>query len=247
MYDPLELSDALITAGIRAGFEVIQYGEEFAYPLLALQRSAGDGAPRVYLSSGVHGDEPAPIHALRHLIASGSLPRELNLTICPIVNPSGFAAGTRENANGLDLNRDFKFRRSLEITTLTRFLDRQPPFDLSICLHEDWEATGFYTYYIGERQTREASACIISAVSKVGQIEPMELIDGYTARDGVIHPPDNLRLSDREDWPEAYYLYSKSHHPHFTFESPSSLPLDQRVAMQIAAVNAALAFYYGRD
>ena len=63
-----------------------------------------------------HGDEPASTEALLRLIhgiASGgdpSLQAELThvtLYIVPMVNPDGAGAGTRVNANGADLNRDW--------------------------------------------------------------------------------------------------------------------------------------------
>lgn len=245
MNDPLELSDALITSGLRAGFKVLQYGSESVYPLLALHRAGPSGAPRVYISSGAHGDEPAPVHALRQLIVSEALPATIDFTLCPIINPVGFAAGTRENANGIDLNRDFKLRRSMEVAALIDFLEKQKPFDLSMCLHEDWEANGFYTYYLGGNHVTKAAEKIIQEVAKVGSIETMDIIDGREARNGIVHPPDGFDPHLLDDWPEAFYLLSKAEHPHFTFETPSGRPLEERIPMQITAVTTAINHFYG--
>ena len=63
-----------------------------------------------------HGDEPASTEALLRLIdgvASGGEPvlrselAHVTLYVVPMVNPDGAGAGTRVNANGADLNRDW--------------------------------------------------------------------------------------------------------------------------------------------
>jgi protein MpaA len=67
-------------------------------------------APRRALVVGcIHGNEPAGI-AIANRLARGSPPRELDLWILPDLNPDGAAAGTRGNARGVDLNRNFPWR-----------------------------------------------------------------------------------------------------------------------------------------
>jgi murein tripeptide amidase MpaA len=58
--------------------------------------------------------------------------------LCPLLNPVGLAHGTRENAGGLDLNRDYLHPASTEVRAHTAWLQRQPRFDLALILHEDW-------------------------------------------------------------------------------------------------------------
>ena len=57
----------------------------------------------------VHGDEPAGI-AVAARLAAGPGPARGDLWIVPDVNPDGRAAGTRQNAHGVDLNRNFPYR-----------------------------------------------------------------------------------------------------------------------------------------
>lgn len=78
-----------------------------AHELVFLSRLGRPG-PRCYLSAGIHGDEPAGLVALRDLIRDNAWPDDLNLGICPCLNPQGCELGTRENAAGLDLNRDYR-------------------------------------------------------------------------------------------------------------------------------------------
>jgi protein MpaA len=56
----------------------------------------------------VHGNETGGIaiaDALEHLA-----PRDLDLWVVPDLNPDGVAADTRQNAHGVDLNRNFPWR-----------------------------------------------------------------------------------------------------------------------------------------
>src|SRR5689334_22470399 len=56
----------------------------------------------------VHGDEPAGIAVAERLVRLS--PRGIDLWIVRDLNPDGRAAGTRGNAHGVDLNRNFPFR-----------------------------------------------------------------------------------------------------------------------------------------
>jgi len=62
--------------------------------------------------AGVHGDETAGVDIVRVIQTKlSNAPREsLNGTrvvLMPLVNPDGYAAGTRQNANSVDINRNF--------------------------------------------------------------------------------------------------------------------------------------------
>src|SRR6266496_702733 len=64
---------------------------------------------RVLVVGCIHGNETAGIaiaDALEHL----SSPPDLDLWIVPDLNPDGVAAGSRQNAHGVDLNRNFPWR-----------------------------------------------------------------------------------------------------------------------------------------
>jgi murein peptide amidase A len=63
---------------------------------------------RVLVVGTVHGDEPAGVRVARRLIAAPSQ-RRVALWVVPTLNPDGLAAGTRGNARGVDLNRNFPF------------------------------------------------------------------------------------------------------------------------------------------
>jgi protein MpaA len=58
----------------------------------------------------MHGDEPAGPHLVRALLAAKRRLAGVNLWVVATMNPDGAAAHTRQNAHGVDLNRNFPHR-----------------------------------------------------------------------------------------------------------------------------------------
>jgi len=114
--------------------------------ILACRRTVPDPRHRVYISTGIHGDEPAGPLAALQLLCENQWPNDAALWLCPCLNPSGFPLNRRENSAGIDLNRDYRHLQSAEVRTHVQWLEHQPDFDLTLCLHEDWESAGFYLY-----------------------------------------------------------------------------------------------------
>jgi protein MpaA len=240
LLDPFAFATRMQTAARAAGFRIESFGEIAGLPLYALTHRTRGPRPRVYLSAGIHGDEPAGPLALLELMERGAFDDRAVWFICPLLNPVGFTNRTRENADGIDLNRDYKALRSLEIQAHARWLQAQPNFDAALCLHEDWEATGYYLYELNPDQRRRGLAReILTSVMNVCPIEPATQIDGRpVAERGILRPVDDPQL--RELWPESIYL--RAHHTPlgYTLEAPSSFPITQRVAAHCAAVEAVL-------
>jgi protein MpaA len=57
----------------------------------------------------IHGNEQAGI-AVATLLARGTITSGTALWIVPVLNPDGVAADTRQNGDGVDLNRNFPYR-----------------------------------------------------------------------------------------------------------------------------------------
>jgi len=237
--DPEDFTARFAAAARIAGFGVETFGLIHGLPLLGCTRPAA-GRPRLYLSAGMHGDEPAPPWALLRLVESGWFDERADWTVCPLLNPTGFLRNTRENHAGLDLNRDYKDTRSAEIAAHVAWLRRRPGYAATFCLHEDYEAAGFYLYELNPENRPSLAAAVLDAVRPLGAIETAPVIDGRTAdAAGIIRPISDPLL--REQWPEAIYL--RHCHPslNYTFETASTaLPLESRIAIHCAALRGAI-------
>jgi hypothetical protein len=226
-------------AAAAAGFHPEVLAELDAGPLMAWERPA-DG-PRIYLSAGIHGDEPAGPLALLELLRSGYFSPSCHWLLCPALNPAGLAACRRENACNIDLNRDYWIRSTREVAAHSGWLDARGAPELFISLHEDWESSGFYFYEINLREDDpDRARAIIDSTRPWFPPEPGPIIDGHDSREpGWIYHAAEPDLP--EGWPEAIYLAKQGCPISFTFETPSHAGLESRVAAHIAAVKTACA------
>ena len=223
------------------GWEIETFGRQGGFNLSAFHRPCRDGTKRrrIYLSTGIHGDEPAgPLAALR-LLQANQWPADVELWFCPCLNPAGFTLNRRENAEGRDLNRDYRHPDTAEVRAHIAWLESQPRFDLYLFLHEDWEAHGFYLYEQNPDGQASLAEDIIEAVKKVCPIDPSEVIEDRPAHGGIIRP--SLDPRTRPQWAEAFYLIMNKSRLGYTLEAPSDFPLSTRVNALAAGVNAALA------
>ena len=226
-------------AALRHGWQIESFPVAGDFRLLALHRASAEPKRRVYLSTGIHGDEPAGPLAVRQLIEENIWPADTELFLCPCLNPAGFALNSREDERGRDLNRDYKHLETDEIRAHVAWLARQPMFDVTFCLHEDWEARGFYLYELNPEKRPSHAERVIAEVARVCPIDPSPEIDGRPARGGIIHP--ELDPLKRAEWPEAFWLVQHKTRWSYTLEAPSDFPMTTRVAALVTAVRAALA------
>jgi predicted deacylase len=194
---------------------------------------------RLYISAGIHGDEPAGPAAVRELLRAHSWPDTIDVWVCPCLNPSGFSLNTRESAAGLDLNRQYHDPEAAEeIRAHTTWLSRLPRFDVALCLHEDWEAQGFYVYELNLDGRPSFAEEIVRRAASVCPIDTSPMIEGREASGGIIRPSHDP--ASRPQWPEAFYLIAHKTRLSYTLEAPSDYPMETRVAALIAGVGAVL-------
>jgi protein MpaA len=75
-------------------------------PIVAFVGGDSSAKRHVLVVGYIHGNEPAGT-AVTTALASMHVPAGIELWVIPTLNPDGGAAGTRGNAHGVDLNRNF--------------------------------------------------------------------------------------------------------------------------------------------
>jgi protein MpaA len=94
---------ASITGMLATLATAVVIGHSVQHRTIELVHVAGPG-PRVLVVGSIHGNEPAGIAIVRALEHAHP---KADLWLVPALNPDGLAADTRQNAHGVDLNRNF--------------------------------------------------------------------------------------------------------------------------------------------
>jgi anti-anti-sigma factor len=254
------LLEEVIQAAKEHGWACEPILDEEGCGLFGFSRMSPTATKSAYISSGMHGDEPAPPLAVLDLLWRNEWPAEWNIYLCPCLNPSGFGANKRENAEGIDLNRDYYESVSKEIQAHVAWLEKQPPFSVAMSLHEDWEAEGFYFYQLGPLSVEPVIHHLLGELAQVCTIDESSMIDRLPAEEGVLDlafhslqmneavidglGDPSLDASDlprlRSIWSEPIFLINRKTRVSYTFESASAFPLELRVQALTRAVDALL-------
>lgn len=222
----------------RSKLTISPFANASSHPLFVIRsRSSETPRPCIYLSAGVHGDEPAATEALvTWAECNPEILERIQLTIFPCMNPWGLINNSRLDESGRDLNRLYN-TRAHPIAAQIRQL-RHERYALALTLHEDFEAPGIYIYEVASAETFWAEK-LLAAASKHISIDSRTKIEGREATYGVIR--SDINLATMVDWPEAFLLHVHHAARTFTIETPSEFHIDDRVKAHVAVINAALA------
>jgi murein peptide amidase A len=223
-------------------WRVEQVGEVWNYSFFRVTRRIIRGAPVVLLTAGIHGEEPGGVEgALRWLESGESAKWGVNWLVLPCINPYGWERNQRRNAQGRDINRQFRVPGDCPEAELVKRLLKGKRFLFLLDFHEDVDATGYYLYelrhgppFVGEQ--------ILKAVSKVLPINQDEVIDGNQATGlGLIRREADIdRLNRRPRWPMAYHVFLQGTQHVLGSETPTHFPLERRGKAHTVALRAAL-------
>ena len=224
-------------------------------PRTLIVAEAGDAhQPTVSISAGVHGDEPAAPWALLSIVRDGLLDPRFAYRIWPCLNPSGYVAGTRVNAEGDDVNRSFSRGGTTPEARAIFTANRDRRFVLALDLHEDFEADGCYVYEpLRPGFQPEFSPKIVRALDDAGipvqtigddfdlgappGFDPAQL---YRLERGTVLVDYEAELQVFPGFPSSIALMYRGAPAALTFESPRPRPWDERIAAHRIAVTAAL-------
>lgn len=216
-------------------FEFELLAEDGGHPVFfARIPSHRPNAPRVYLSAGVHGDEPAGPTALLRWLEQTPDP-DWEVWVFPCLNPAGLVANQRLTPDGVDLNRCYRDFSHSTVRAQQRRIG-ETRFDLALLLHEDYDACGSYLYETSQRKPFWGDSLIQSMRAHL-PADPRRTIDGSRAKNAVIRRrihPDLL-----PGWPEAFWLHYQHANRVFTVETPSEFHLSHRISAHVAVIQAA--------
>ena len=222
-----------------AGLQLKPFIQQAGFDLFYLTPKKPRATKSIYLSAGIHGDEPGATSGLLHWAESNPQDlADLDLLIFPCLNPWGLENNVRLNHRGRDLNRDFQ-NRHIPFVREWRKIVNGRRFDLALNLHEDYDAQGAYIYELKQKPPHLAEP-ILKEVSKFIPPDQRRTIDISRAKKGVIRR--RLRIEDFEDFgiPEALYLHFNHSERTLTFETPSEFSLLTRQTAQSKAVHRAI-------
>lgn len=192
------------------------------------------GGRKLYVSSGIHGNESSGPIALKEFIRYPSLFEGVDTTIFPILNTYGYSHNLRHNKNDKDLNRDYKNARQKETQKHLKLI-QGVEYDLALCLHESTKATGCFIYKPNRNKRLDVMEEILVAMSKVMPIDNRHTEWRVEIERGILK---DTKYKEHH-WTEAVY-FSHQGVPAFTIEVPNAAPLRQRIVTFQAAITKAV-------
>jgi murein peptide amidase A len=96
----------LAAAGPQASNRALTIGHSVRGRAIVAYERGDHSAPVTLVVGVIHGSEPAGLAVISRL-RRAPLPAGVHLWLVPTVNPDGLAAGSRQNAHGVDLNRNW--------------------------------------------------------------------------------------------------------------------------------------------
>jgi len=189
---------------------------------------------RVFLSGGIHGNEPGGVETLARFIESlarnPALYGNVSFEIVPLTNPWGWAHDVRYDRDGIDINRDLAPQRSQEARIIAGYL-KENRYDLMIDDHEDPSASGYYMYQYA-MPWQDMSRKVIAAVRAGGlPIEQNVNMVILKTDDGLIDAPMwglwYMRATNQIGVPNYSRLYNSDNV--YTVETATRLDYEARL------------------
>ena len=219
-----------------AGLRLRRLAKEDGFDLFYLETSELAGTSGLYLSAGIHGDEPAAPEALvRWAEKNAARLARMPLLIFPCLNPWGLRNNVRTDSRGRDLNRMFHHDRHPVVAAVRR-VTRPHRFHTALAMHEDYDAQGIYLYEVQRGRNRFGEA-LLGRAMRILPPDPRRRIDTSTAKNGLIRRRLVRKIFESMGYPEAIWLHLFHSQNTFTFETPSEAALELRVRAHMAVLD----------
>ena len=232
--------------GARLQTEIIgrEQASDTEYPVYALSAGAADLPPLV-VAAGVHGDEPETTEAALRLleeVVHGTTPLpQRRLVVLPCLNPSGMEAGTRANASGQDINRQFHADLTPVTAAVRRFLTAIGAAAL-VDLHADRSSGGFYFFELLQRSQESLAPAVQRGMIEAGYgLEETPFYAGRLGAHGLIAPtPTQIEEFERmaPGASLAQWAWQIGVPRSYVFETPQGAGAETGVEMHLTALRA---------
>jgi protein MpaA len=225
------------TLARKAGLKELVYCTAEDFELLCFVSPALESGNGIYLSAGIHGDEPASTEGLYQWAElHRSVLRSIPVMMFPCLNPWGLIHNRRTDSENRDLNRCYHLDGIPRIDAQKELM-RGRKFRLAMCLHEDYDAQGVYLYEIRKKLTTFGRE-LLAAAGYYVPIDGRRTIEGRRADQGWI-----ARKIDLKKFPmvaEGIFLALNHSDRTITAETPSEYDLRPRVQAQVAMIQRAI-------
>lgn len=238
--------------GFKSTFDVRRV-EEIAYkskkyPIYEVEINKG-AKNKLFIVSGTHGNEQAGIlcivDLLKDIDANPSFYEKVHILILVPHNPVSVDHFSRFNGNGIDINRDYKKRRTLETKTAIASMRRFNQ-DFTLSLHEGPQEAGTFIY-CNKLVDRRFALKVLDYAKKHGvKLASKNYFSGKLKMPGYF-PHTGIFLLLMKLWsdlldlqPEGYYTMLGGI-PNITIETPwQSTSRKERINGQISIIKGVI-------
>lgn len=230
---------------------------KLSYPFYGvIAESPNPNAHTVFLSAGVHGDEPAAVYALLKFLENKVYDYldHFSFIAFPCLNPSGFELDVRKNFDGVNINCSVKDDSLIqEVDSLVQFLSNNPKkYLFTLDMHEDptdkpvegsklsENPRSFYMYEVSPDKESQIGPKIIQELEKDGiPVCKLKKIYKERSKNGIIW---SRGLSDPcYNWRESIEGHMQKYTANgLTIETPTCWPLEDRIATHLKVLTIAL-------
>jgi predicted deacylase len=223
-------------------FGRVQYGRE-SLPLWVLrQAGASPASSTVCLLAGVHGNEPAGVQALLSLAtrlhAHPDAFAGMRYVLVPLANPWGWERNLRHNGDNRDVARKFADGDAQEAKQI-KALFAAERCTIFVDLHEDRTREGFYMLAYAEQQRTEL-ARLIRSIEADSQVH-----HARTGDRGLVLVSEAELAGVSATTASLWARMNGAAHA-FIVETSEGLPLEERVAIHLMAVDRLVTLFLGR-
>lgn len=239
--------EALLGIAAKLGFSQILLGHANKKPIYLLTRRRDIGSANILIAAGFHGEEKAGSYGILRFLQKihPSKLDAVNLSILPLVNPSGFDEGERMNAQGKNVDRGFCHltvdsqrttpEGELLMVNFSKLLKLAKNGFFS--LHEDVRFEKFYTYTFNKSDSpNEVPKAIVKFIdNKYFDVHSDGKFMDLDVKDGVI---TNYHDGSFED-----LLFHKGVRVSVVTETPGRADFEQRTSANAAIVKFIINLY----